>query len=45
MEEKKNIYRLLVGNLEGKGPLGRPRSGWVDNIRMDLLQFGWGDVD
>jgi hypothetical protein len=44
-EEKTNVYRLLVGKLEGKGLLGRPRSRWVDNIRMDLGGVGWGDVD
>jgi hypothetical protein len=47
MEEKRkrNAYRLLVGKPEGKRPLGRPRCRWVDNIRMDLRQVGWGDVD
>jgi hypothetical protein len=30
---------------EGKRPLGRPRHRWVDNIRMDLGEVGWGDVD
>jgi hypothetical protein len=30
---------------EGKRPLGRPRRRWVDNIRMDLGEVGWGDVD
>jgi hypothetical protein len=30
---------------EGKIPLGRPRCRWVDNIRMDLGEVGWGDVD
>jgi hypothetical protein len=34
--EKKKPYRLLVGNPEGKRPLGRPRRRWVNNIRMDL---------
>jgi hypothetical protein len=34
--EKKNAYRILVGKPEGKRPLGRPRRGWVDNIKMDL---------
>jgi hypothetical protein len=34
-----------VGKLEGKRPLGRPRRRWVDNIRMDLGEVGWGDVD
>jgi hypothetical protein len=36
MGEKKNAYRLLVGKLEGKRPLGRPRRKWEHNIRMDL---------
>jgi hypothetical protein len=36
---------LLVGKLEGRRrPLGRPRCRWVDNIRTDLLEVGWGDV-
>jgi hypothetical protein len=45
MEEKRNVYRLLVGKPEGKRPLGRPRRSWVDNIRTDLLEIGWGGVD
>jgi hypothetical protein len=45
MEEKWNAYRLLVGNPEGKRPLGRPRHRWVDNISMDLGEVGWGVVD
>jgi hypothetical protein len=28
-----------------KEALGSPRRRWVDNIRMDLLEMGWGDVD
>jgi hypothetical protein len=43
--EKRNAYRLLVGKPEGKRPLGRPRRRWVDNIRMDLGDVGWGVVD
>jgi hypothetical protein len=43
--EKKNAYRLLVGKPEGKRPLGRPRRRWVDNIKLDLGEVGWGDVD
>jgi hypothetical protein len=43
--EKRNAYRLLVGKPEGKRPLGRPRHRLVDNIRMDLGEVGWGDVD
>jgi hypothetical protein len=45
MGEKRNMYRLLVGKLEGKRPLGRLKHRWVDNIRMDLGEVGWGDVD
>jgi hypothetical protein len=44
MGEKTNAYRLLVGKPEGKRPLGRLRRRWVDNIRMDLGEVGWGDV-
>jgi hypothetical protein len=45
MGEKRNAYRLLVRMPEGKRPLGRPRDRWVDTIRMDLVEVGWGDVD
>ena len=38
-------YRVLVGKLEGKRPLGRPRHRWVDNIRMDLQEVGCGYMD
>jgi hypothetical protein len=40
MGEKRNACRLLVGNPDGKRPLGRPRHMWVDNIRMDLGKVG-----
>jgi hypothetical protein len=43
--EKRNAYRILVGKLEGKRPLGRPRRRWEDNIRMDLREIGWGGMD
>jgi hypothetical protein len=43
--EKGNAYRLLVRKSEGKRPLGRRRRRWVDIIRMDLLEIGWGGVD
>jgi hypothetical protein len=43
--EKRNAYRLLVGKPEGRRPLGSPRRRWLDNIRMHLVQVGWGDVD
>jgi hypothetical protein len=35
----------LVGRLEGRRPLGRPRRRWEDNIKMDLREIGFGDVD
>jgi 3-oxoacyl-ACP reductase-like protein len=34
------MYRVLVGKSEGKSPLGRPRSRWEDNVRMDLQEVG-----
>jgi hypothetical protein len=45
MGEKRNTYWLLVGKPEGRRPLGRPTRRWVDNITMDLVEVGWGDVD
>jgi hypothetical protein len=45
MGKKRNAYRLLVEKPEGKKPLGRPRRRWVVNIKIDLLEIGWGGVD
>jgi hypothetical protein len=45
MGEKRNTYRILVGNPEGKRPLGRPRCRWVDNIKMNLREIGWDGID
>jgi hypothetical protein len=45
MGENRNAYRFLVGKPEGRRPLRRPRRRWLDNIRMDLVEVGWGDVD
>jgi hypothetical protein len=45
MGVKRNAYRILVGNPEGKKPLERPRRRWVDNIKMDLSEIGWGGMD
>jgi hypothetical protein len=45
MGEKMNACRLLVGKPEGRRPLGRPRRRWSDNIRMNLVEVGWDDVD
>jgi hypothetical protein len=43
--ENRNVYSLLVAKPEGKRTLGRARRKWVDNIRMDLGEVEWGDVD
>jgi hypothetical protein len=45
MGEKSNAYKLLVEKPEGKRPPGRPRRRWVDNIKMDVGEVGWGDMD
>jgi hypothetical protein len=41
----RNVYRILVGNPEGKRPLGRPRRRLVNNIKMDLREIGCGGMD
>jgi hypothetical protein len=41
----RNAYRMLVGKLEGKRPLGRPKSRWVDNIKIDFRDIGGDGVD
>ena len=38
MGEGRGVHRVLVGKPEGKGPLGRPRRRWEDNIKMDLQE-------
>jgi hypothetical protein len=43
--EKRNAYRILVGKPEGKTPLRQLRHRWVDNIKTDLREIGWGGVD
>jgi hypothetical protein len=37
--------RTLVGKPVGKRPLGKPRCRWVDNIKMDHREIGWGGMD
>ena len=43
--ERRGVYRVLVGKPEGKGPLGRPRRRWEDNIKIDLQKVGCGVMD
>jgi hypothetical protein len=45
MGEKRNAYRILVENPEGKRPLGRPRRRWVDSVEMDHREIGWDGMD
>jgi hypothetical protein len=42
MGEERKVYKVLVGNPEGKRPLGRPICWGDDGIRMDLREIGWG---
>jgi hypothetical protein len=42
MGEDRKVYMVLLGNSEGKRPLGRPRRMWEDGIRMDLREIGLG---
>jgi hypothetical protein len=43
--EKRNAYRILMGNPVGRRPLVRPRRRWEDDIKMDLREIGWGGID
>jgi hypothetical protein len=44
-EERRGLYGVLVGNSEGRRPLGRPRRRWEDNINMDLQEVGCRGMD
>jgi len=45
MGEKEYVYRVLVGKLQCKRPLGRPRCRWEDNIKVDIQEVGYQDMD
>ena len=45
MGEGRGVHRVLVGEPEGKRPLGKPRLRWEDNIKMDLQKVGGGGGD
>jgi hypothetical protein len=45
MGKKRNEYRILVGKLEGKRPLGRPSRRWVYNIKIHLTETAWDGMD
>jgi hypothetical protein len=36
---------MLVGNAQGKGPQGRTKYRWEDNIQMDIREIGCCGVD
>jgi hypothetical protein len=41
----RGAYNIFVGRPEVRRPLGRPRCRWEDNVKMDLREIGFGDVD
>jgi hypothetical protein len=43
--EVRDAHNILVGKPEGRRPLGRPKRRWKDNIKMDLGEIEFGDVD
>ena len=45
MVERRDAYRVVVGKPVGKGPSGRRRYRWDDNIKMDLKEIWWDSVD
>jgi hypothetical protein len=45
MGEVRRAYNILVGRPEGRRPLGRPRHRWEDNIKIDIREIVFGDVD
>ena len=45
MEEGRGVHKVLVGNPEGKRPLGRPRRRWEYNVKVDFQEVGRGCGD
>jgi hypothetical protein len=45
MGKRRGVYKVLVGNPEGKKALGRRRRRWKDNIKMDLQEVGCGGME
>jgi hypothetical protein len=45
MGQIKNLYKILIGKPERMRTFGRPKRRWVDNIKVDLTELGWEEVD
>jgi hypothetical protein len=45
MGDTRVAYRVLVGRRDGKRPLGRSRRRWDDNIKINVQEVGWRDMD
>jgi hypothetical protein len=45
IRDKRGTYITLLGRLEGKRPLRRPRRRWEDNMKLDRQEAGWGGMD
>jgi hypothetical protein len=45
MGQVRSLHKIIVGKPDGKRPLGRPTRRWEDNIRMDLREKGWEEVN
>ena len=45
VRDRRDVYGVLMGKLEGKRPPGRPRCRWEDSIKMDLQEVGCGGMD
>jgi hypothetical protein len=45
MGERRGAYRVLMKRPEGTRPLGRPRRRWKNNIKLDLQEVGFGDMN
>jgi hypothetical protein len=41
----RSVYKILVGKPKGKRPLGRPSYRWMNNIKLDLKEIGYEDLD
>jgi hypothetical protein len=42
---RRSAYRVLVGKLEGKRLVGKPRHRWEDNIKTDFREIGYGGLE